>query len=74
MGLDVNAETIAVAVAEGGRDGQVRSLGTIANRIEAIRKLVKKLRAKARSKPVMRPAPQAIAPTGSWRKWKSNAK
>jgi transposase len=41
--LDVHAETNAVAVAEGGRDGEVRSLGTMANRLEAIRKLVKKL-------------------------------
>jgi transposase len=41
LGLDVHAETIAVAVAEA--DGSVRSLGTIANRAEAIRKLVKKL-------------------------------
>jgi len=41
LGLDVHAETIAVAVAE--RDGEVRSLGTIANRAESIRKLVKKL-------------------------------
>jgi transposase len=41
--LDVHAETNAVAVAEGGRDGGVRSLGTMANRLEAIRKLVKKL-------------------------------
>ena len=41
LGLDVHAETIAVAVAE--PDGEVRSLGTIANREESIRKLVKKL-------------------------------
>ncbi len=41
LGLDVHAETIAVAVAE--HDGEVRSLGTIANREESIRKLVKKL-------------------------------
>ena len=41
MGLDFHAETIAVAVAE--PDGEVRSLGTIANREESIRKLVKKL-------------------------------
>ena len=41
LGLDVHAETIAVAVAE--PDGEVRSLGTIANRAESIRKLVKKL-------------------------------
>jgi transposase len=41
LGLDVHAETIAVAVAEG--DGEVRSLGVIANRAEAIRKLMRKL-------------------------------
>jgi transposase len=41
LGLDVHAETIAVAVAE--PDGEVRSLGTIANRAESIRKLIKKL-------------------------------
>jgi len=41
LGLDVHAETIAVAVAEG--DGEVRSLATIANREESIRKLVNKL-------------------------------
>jgi transposase len=39
--MDVHAETIAVAVAEA--DGSVRSLGTIANRGESIRKLVRKL-------------------------------
>jgi transposase len=41
LGLDVHAETIAVAVAE--QDGEVRSLGTIANREESIRKLIRKL-------------------------------
>ena len=41
VGLDVHADTIAVAVAD--TDGDVRSLGTIPNRVESIRKLVKKL-------------------------------
>jgi len=41
LGLDVHAETIAVAVAE--PDGEVRSLGTIPNRGESIRKMMKKL-------------------------------
>ena len=41
LGLDVHAETIAVAVAE--QDGEVRSLGVIANRAESVRKMVRKL-------------------------------
>jgi transposase len=41
LGLDVHAETIAVAIAE--PDGEVRSLGTIPNRAEPLRKLIKKL-------------------------------
>src|SRR5256884_5403612 len=41
IGLDVHAETIAVAVAE--PDGEVRSLGVIPNRPESIEKLMKKL-------------------------------
>jgi transposase len=41
IGLDVHADTIAVAVAE--PDGEVRALGVIPNRPESIRKLVKKL-------------------------------
>lgn len=41
LGMDVHAETISVAVAEA--DGEVRSFGTIANRAESIRKLIKKL-------------------------------
>src|SRR5688572_22819613 len=41
VGLDVHADTIAVAVAE--RDGEVRSQGVIPNRLESIRKLIGKL-------------------------------
>ncbi len=41
VGLDVHADTIAVAVAEMG--GEVRSIGVIANRLESVRKLIHKL-------------------------------
>jgi transposase len=41
VGLDVHAETIAVAVAE--LDGEVRSLGVVPNRAEAIGRLIRKL-------------------------------
>jgi hypothetical protein len=41
VGLDVHAETIAVAVAEVG--GEVRSLGVIPNRAEAVGRLMRKL-------------------------------
>lgn len=41
IGLDVHADTIAVAVAEAA--GEVRSLGVIPNRPESVMKLVKKL-------------------------------
>ncbi len=41
VGLDVHVETIAVAVAEPG--GEVRPLGIIPNRPEAVAKLVRKL-------------------------------
>jgi transposase len=42
VGLDVHAETIAVAVAEAG-GGEVRSWGTIPNRAEPVRKLIRKI-------------------------------
>jgi len=41
IGLDVHAESIAVAVAEA--DGEARSLGTIPNRTESVRRLISKL-------------------------------
>ena len=41
VGLDVHAATIAVAVAE--PEGEVRSLGTIPNEPDAVRRLMKRL-------------------------------
>jgi transposase len=46
VGFDVHADTIAVAVAEEGRNGEVRQLGIIPNRPDALRKLIQKLGAK----------------------------
>lgn len=44
IGLDVHAETIAVAVAESGRNQEVRFIGIIPNRPESVMKMIKKLR------------------------------
>ncbi|HEX2521957.1 MAG TPA: IS110 family transposase [Terriglobia bacterium] len=41
LGLDVHAHTMAIAVAE--PNGEVRSVGVIPNRFEAVRKIVRKL-------------------------------
>jgi transposase len=43
VGMDVHKATIAVAVAEGGRDGDVRQLGVFPNRAEVIARLVRRL-------------------------------
>ncbi|AXB80108.1 MAG: IS110 family transposase [Rhodobacteraceae bacterium GWE1_64_9] len=43
IGLDVHKETVAVAVAEGERGGEVRFYGTISNEDDAVRGLVKRL-------------------------------
>ena len=68
VGLDVHADTIAVAVAE--PSGEVRSFGIIANRPESIRKFlhklspVQQLRASA-----TKPDPQGTCCIGSWPLW-----
>ena len=48
VGIDTSKLRNAVAIAEGGRNGEVRYLGEIANTEEAASKLVKKLAAQHR--------------------------
>ena len=46
VALDTHKETIAIAVAEAGRSGEVRFHGEIPNRPDAVRRLIEKLAGK----------------------------
>ena len=41
IGLDVHKKTIAVAIAEDKRNGEVRFYGTIANNMTALKKVIR---------------------------------
>ncbi|HEX2609599.1 MAG TPA: IS110 family transposase [Gemmatimonadales bacterium] len=43
VGLDVHKDTTVVAIAEGGREGEVRVYGTISSDLHALEKLLRKL-------------------------------
>jgi transposase len=45
VGLDVHKDTIVIAVADGGREGEVRAFGTISSDLHALERALTKLRA-----------------------------
>ncbi|MEH6952964.1 hypothetical protein V4R08_17180 (plasmid) [Nitrobacter sp. NHB1] len=43
VGLDVHKATVSVAVAGGGRSGEIRQIGVFANRADVLTKMVARL-------------------------------
>jgi hypothetical protein len=68
LGLD---ETITAAIAK--PEGEVRSFGTLANRAESLRKLVKKLGPVEQLKACYEAGPTGYVSTGNWQSWASRA-
>jgi len=58
LGLDVHAETITAAIAEGR--GRIRSIGKFPNRPEAVRKLIEKLDGGRHLKNLLRGRPDGL--------------
>ena len=63
VGLDVHAQTIAVAVAT--KDGDVHAMGSISNRPESIKRHVMKLNTVARGRPATKQGRQDIRCIGN---------
>ena len=69
VGLDVHADTIAVATAEDGRAGEVRFQGVIENSADSILRLTKRLAAKGASPKKSLPSQfQAVRAIRLWTK------
>jgi transposase len=51
IGLDVHADSISIAIAEAGRDGDVRFYGKIPNELHMVDKVLKKLHYPAPTRP-----------------------
>ena len=63
VGLDVHADTISVATADEGRDGELRFSGVIPNTADAVLRLTKRLKAAGSNPSATKPDPVAMTPT-----------
>ena len=61
LGLDVHKDSVAIAIAEGGRGGEVRFYGTLSNDLHTIETVPAKIR---QAHPVRADRPWPIGP--SW--------